>query len=236
MFGHTIYFPTVPKVTFSSVLTIGSSGAYRQSHVACLPLKASVDIGLLHCKALSHCPASLPAARDRAPTVQKRPQGPLLDLACNTSPLLDVSALSTALPLRLPHQSLCPKRPWRQEEPGELSELSPSETWGQAFHHFQHGLLQKGYIPNSRLSSEFGTQTVWLGECAYLHQGREVVYTNYCLTAEWALNIFFLNNLILQRQETAGSCSSTHPRSTLLPYSQRAELWNERCQCHREEG
>lgn len=69
----------------------------------------------------------------------------------------------------------------------------------------------------------------------YIKEGRLYTQTTVWLLSEH-LTFFFLNNLILQRQETAGSCSSTHSRSTLVLYSQRAELWDERCQCHWEEG
>lgn len=180
------------KGTFSSVLTNGSSGTYWKSHLACLPLEASLDTGILHWKSLSSYPASLSAAQDRAP-LRTGPRGTLPNLACTSSPFSHVSAKSIAQPLGLPHQTLYPMRPWRQEGPGELSVLSPLETCRQT--HFIISSMvsfRKDSLncKQSTLQAIGNTDGLIWGHCVFTVRKWGCIY-KLLSAAEWALNIFW---------------------------------------------
>lgn len=109
---------------------MGPLHASWKSHLACLALKASLDTGILHWKALHTCPYPLiVGCQDRALLRGRPPTRDTLNLALNTVPLLDVSPWLQCCPSVFPHPALHPSpSPWRQEGSGEHSVLFPLGT------------------------------------------------------------------------------------------------------------
>lgn len=163
------------------------------SHRACLPLEASFAAGVPHWRAPRlHTPHTVTlSCPGWSSTERWPPRGPPQPRV-TTSLCKCFCPLYSPVPQSFPPNPL-PPGPWKQEAPESFQHHLPErprETQSIISNVVSFG---KDSLNPSQLSYEFGRQTVWFGDSVYLHGGSGAAYRNYSLTAEWALNIFFLN-------------------------------------------